>query len=139
MTDDPLKDMVEKLEAERLLVLRKAYETTGGVSNRHSLDRREMANAVGLGLGATRNAVDHLCGQGLLKHSGTSGFMITHEGCREVERLVKDPVAGSEHFSAGAIHIVQNNFHAPVGAVQTGNRNAASVDNATAAVKPNEE
>jgi hypothetical protein len=47
---------------------------------------------------------------------------LTHKGIVEVERSIDHPLEATEHFSAPVVQ----NFHGPVGAVQTGNQSRAT-------------
>jgi hypothetical protein len=49
---------------------------------------------------------------------------LTHKGIVEVERSIDHPSEATEHFSASVIQ----NFHGPVGAVQTGPQSEATID-----------
>ena len=52
------------------------------------------------------------------------GVTLSHRAIIEVENSITNPAKSTEHFPATIIQ----NFHAPIGSVQTGNQNIANVN-----------
>lgn len=72
---------------------------------------------------------DYLTGENLIEQKADNGLLIqlTHQGIIEVEESIRNPDRPTEHFSVPAIQNFQYTFNAPVGSVQQGNQNIASV------------
>lgn len=118
---------LERKQAARLRVLKAIYDMTDGQTNAYASEA-ELYEHAGLASDEGSMAVDYLVHEDLLSRMSVDDIGITHFGVREVEAALADNgAAGTEHFSPGAITLVQN-FHAPVGSVQTGGQgNTANV------------
>src|SRR4051812_29686508 len=125
MSEDP-RSKLQKKDAERLSVLRKIHDVTGGERNVMVTIDEEQASEFGVEFKALRSAIEWLKDEGLLKGMGTDSVSITHQGRSEVENSIRHPDRETDHFTPLVMQMV-NNFHAPVGAFQTGNDAVANV------------
>lgn len=119
---------VEQKQQQRYAVLRKVYEVTDG-RPLASTNFREVAKDLDFAEDDARSAVDFLIEEGLLQWRGSGGGVsITHAGLVEVEASIKKPERETEHFTPSEFSLVlHQTFHGPVGAVQTGTTNTATV------------
>ena len=94
--------ILDKKREERFLLLRKLYEETGGVADRHVVDIRELGKQIGIGPDTALDTFEYLKGEGLTKWMALGGLgTITHWGVKEVEdALDQKPTA---HFPANIV------------------------------------
>ncbi len=120
-----LKRVLEK-DAKRYRALREIYRGTKGEEYATVADE-DLAKELGVNLEELYDILTYLEREGLVSLETMGGPGITHSGIREVEASIRTPSRPTPHFSVPVIQHVTNNFHAPVGAVQTGNHNTANV------------
>lgn len=117
-------DQLQQKEKDRFRVLQamydKAEEVLEGIP---FFTPQVVAPAVELDVLKVGQIFDYLEGEGLVEtvafgHTVT----ITHQGKMEVEAYLRNPDRGTEHFNFGPL-----NFYGPVGVVQSGRENTATV------------
>ncbi len=118
---------IEARDRAREAVLRTAYELSNG-DEHHYFRLDDLVRVTGLAEADVLLALQYLQRSGLAGHKATGGVCgIEHRGIVAAERLVKGPPPRQ------AAPAVIQNFHAPVGAVQTGDQNIARVRQDTGA------
>lgn len=136
MAATSLKTVIEQEQVVRLQVLHKAYEATladSPASGILVLSEEGMAEALGLSLDSVKRAVSVLVDEDLAEYFGAdAGFTLTVAGRNEVRQSVLSPGKGTEHFAPSVAQHVSQVFHGTVGAVQAGNHNTATVQQAVA-------
>lgn len=125
-----LRTIMQENQQTRLLVLRRLFEISLG---RHSLVSIQIfCNDTGMDYHDVIEAARYLAEEGLLTirdevpHAVTPPpyLSLTHKGIVEVEQSITNPTKPTEHFPAPVVQHIQN-FHASVGAVQTGAQSTA--------------
>lgn len=121
-------DGLEQRQAQRYALLRAFFDQGNGERDgAPALD--EVAAAIGMPLRDARNALDYLRGEGLVEVVTLADHVnLTHAGLLEVEESIRRPQQRTSHFTPSEISMVFNQtFNGPVGAVQTGTNNTASI------------
>ena len=114
---------VQEKDADRLRVLQAVYEMVDG--NEHAaVLMTDVYERLFVTEERGRSAIDYLRGERLLVGRTNHRVSITHLGVNEVEQSLKAPTERTEHFPAIVVNQV---FHAAVGAVQTGASPVANV------------
>lgn len=116
-----MSEILLQKQKSRFMLLRKLYELTDGVAERHVIDIRELGVQIGMSADFALNTFEYLKGEGLVKWMALGGYgTITHWGIKEVEdALVQKPTA---HFPANIIILTNS----PGATVSTGPNNANS-------------
>lgn len=93
---------LEEKRKNRFLLLRKLYEMTNGVAERHLIDIRNVGKELGMDDKLALETFEYLKGEGLTKWMALGGLgTITHWGVKEVEDAIdQKPTA---HFPANII------------------------------------
>jgi hypothetical protein len=112
------KILDEKLK-DRYHLLRRVYDETEG-NPRQVVNFFQLAKKEGFEESYAISIYDYLRSEGLFGIEGIDGRVsLSHRGIVEVEQSIMNPQKPTEHFPPTIIQ----NFHAPVGAVQTGGQN----------------
>lgn len=85
----------------------------------------DVASNVGFDKEQATEIYYYLSGEGFFELDAAGGAVtLSHRAIVEIEKSIKYPQHSTEHFPSTVIQ----NFNAPVGSVQTGNHNAANVN-----------
>lgn len=109
MNNEDAKAKVLRRQAERLAVLRAAFDASDGGQRLYIIDPEWVAEHTKIDVDEVHDAVRYLDGEGLLKLTTLGGgFEVTHEGRLEVERTLLEPEEGTEHFTPSVIQVFNN-------------------------------
>jgi hypothetical protein len=121
MSPTPLREK----QAARLKVLSAYYDLSDGDPT-VLIEPEDIEEHTALSRQDVSAATEYLISQGLVEPRALGGVAsISHAGVVEVERAQAEPDRPTEHFPSFVINQV---FHAPVGAVQTGARSTATIN-----------
>ena len=91
----------------------------------YTIDFFKVADSLGISSESAEEMFDYFYEAGFLICMSDEGdIKLSHKAIDEVEKSLNNPQQSTEHFSSTVIQ----NFHAPVGSVQTGNYNIANVN-----------
>lgn len=115
--------LIEEKHEQRYAVLRALYNLSSATEHIR-IPFPQLVEATDLIPERVTRALNYLVAEMLAEWKKIGGFSgITHKGICEVEETMTCPNGDTEHFP---VTVIQN-FHAPVGAVQTGRDNTANV------------
>jgi hypothetical protein len=113
-------DPLQQKKENRFKLLRKLYEVTNGVPERHSLNIRQLGRELDMEPAIALDTFEYLKGEGLAKWMALGGFgTITHWGVREVEEALEG--RQTAHFPANIVIVTGS----PGANVVAGTRNVA--------------
>ena len=113
-------DHVQKLRAERLLVLRKLYELTGG-NTPAMVSFDDLIAETSIPYRQLTSHMDYLRGEYLAEQVAFGMVAITHYGAKEIEDALDAPEQPTEHFPAIVVAETYVNIGGDVsGQVQVG-------------------
>lgn len=96
--------LLEEKKRNRFLLLRKLYDLTRGVPERHLINIRQIGPDIGLDPEEALNTFEYLKGEGLAKWMALGGVgTITHWGVKEVEEALEGRETG--HFPSNIVII----------------------------------
>ncbi|MBX7134975.1 MAG: hypothetical protein K1X67_20090 [Fimbriimonadaceae bacterium] len=99
-----MSEQLQEKKANRFRLLRKLYEMTDGVPERHSINIREVGKSIGIDPEVALDTFEYLKGEGLTVWMSLGGFgTITHWGVREIEEALEGRQTG--HFPANIVVI----------------------------------
>lgn len=97
-----MKTSLDQKRKNRFLLLRKLYEKTDGVADRHLLDIRKIGKEIKLDPDVALDTFEYLKGEGLTKWRALGGVgTITHWGIKEVEDAFEQKETA--HFPANIV------------------------------------
>lgn len=120
---DKRSEALARKERVRYAVLGAAYDLSAGDESA-LLGREQLAAECGFDERQVDQACEYFLSEGLLLARAIGGIVsISHDGVVEYERSLREPDRPTEHFAL----VVNQHFHATVGAVQTGDGVCANV------------
>jgi hypothetical protein len=120
------EDAVARVQGERARLLEKLYEATGGDTTT-LIDFYELAATEGLSMESADQALTYLADRHLVDAClGGSVHLTSSIGQRIVEHAARGRRPQTS-TGGGSIPSIVQNFHGPVGAVQTGAQSTANV------------
>lgn len=118
-----MRDTVSEKDRVRCQLLRAVYEATNG--DRYAdVDIEDFIASQRLPREAAEEALFYLTDKGLLEMRSVGSVNLTHRGIVELEDSIRQPRRPTQHLTPA---VIQQHFHAPVGAVQNAANSAAHV------------
>ena len=104
-----IRDAFEQKKATRYLVLETLYRRLNGRSGM-PINRKGLAEELGLDDETVEDAIDYLVGEGLAKIPTFEGVTITHSGVKEIEGALSEPDRPTKFFPpVSIVHFYSQN------------------------------
>ena len=118
------QQIIERKQKRRYQLLLELWKAADGREDK-DINVLEVASDAGFDEDEASEIYDYFNSEGIFKGQTMGwGVNLSHKAIVEVENSITNPKKATEHFPSAVIQ----NFHAPVGSVQTGNNNVASVN-----------
>jgi hypothetical protein len=119
------QNIVQQKQERRYKLLIELWKAAEG-KEYIKIDFLRVAGKAGFDEQEAREIYNYFNGENFFKHQTVIGLnvMLSHKAITEIENSIAHPQKSTEHFSSTVIQ----NFHAPVGAVHTGNNNVSNIN-----------
>ena len=102
-----MNTLLDEKRKNRFVLLRKLYDMTGGLADRHLIDIRQAGRESGMGENVALDTFEYLKGEGLTQWMALGGIgTITHWGVKEVEDALDHKQTA--HFPANIVLLVNS-------------------------------